>query len=72
MRHQDNSPPQYRVFEIGRLDPLDDSTIVAFYLVRDHKYGVSLNYNSLIEYFEYDNNRLDWRERIGKQEGNLR
>ena len=71
LRWQDEVP-QYRIFEIGSISPLDDSTIVAFYLVKVHKYGVILNFNGLIEYFEYDNDRLNWRERIGKPEGELR
>ena len=57
--------------EIGVLDPLTDATIVALYLLKEYRYGVTIDIEGLIEYFEYAPDEPDWWKRIGPSDRNI-
>ena len=54
--------------EIAKLDALSLSKVVAFYLMPEEQYGVLINMDGVIAYFEYDESKPEWEQRAGTSE----
>ena len=56
---------------IGKLNALTMGKITAFYLMEGFKYGITINIDGIIEYFEYEKDEPEWQHRIGNPENGM-
>ena len=50
---------------------MNNAPIVALNLVKEEKYGMLINLDGLIEYFEYESDEANWENRIGPSDRNV-
>lgn len=56
---------QLVVTRVAKLDPVHFSKIIGLYLMPTEKYGITINADGIIEYFEYKADSESWTETIG-------
>ena len=50
---------------VARLDPGYPQPVVSLYINKEAKYGMAIYEDGILEVFEYDDAKLDWRKTIG-------
>ena len=61
----DQETNQLVVTRVAELDPEHFARIIGLYIMPAEKYGITINADGIIEYFEYKEEKESWTDRIG-------